>query len=528
MRKSFAVVLLAVMTLFAFSACNNNPAGNIPVGPGMPGWPSATVNPFKEEAVSTAVSVIDSLDQPTIKAEFIEGIKYFLGVSGTENNPNLDHGSVILSINGDEIGSDQFSDLWVLLLSEEHAPYFSDALNGVVVRDYGDVLASTTISFNNYTNGLKGDTVEEIVSGELDVEVSPRVMLVSVETTPAVVITVNLLGEYEINSVSGSPVVVKMSDGSEYSVSCSDLSGMFTVSADLIGSEIKKFITDPENADITKVIENTEARMYMPSANSAAKITVSGADGKATFEWKELVSAEGFESKNSMGPDSSVLASAEVLPYLSGFGSVRLINTLDKAMANNGVYNDEYGSFTISNMDSLAVSDGKLAFEFAVDSFDYATQFSISEDAGSWIFTANGPQKKATGNSVNLVFTGNVDPEDFSVFVANGYELTANGVKIASDGYGILIGETAISEGATVPSADNLNFDVTGKFDQSVRIVLDGENIGIEGANAENEAHATTFAGLFENVTSMKVSGDVTSDYETLSQVLNMMGVSEN
>lgn len=532
MKRISRIIVFALLVAMLIGCSNNPNSGNSGIIlPGGPGFPVS--NPFKDDAIEITGTVIDSLDHQTIFNEFRTALKRLFDPSQQPDNPQLDHSGIEIFVDGEPYDTSKLSGLIqnpaagvVVLLTDETAkPYISDALNKVIIGAEDQVVAKSTITFKGYESGLHDDSdVLKIESGNVDIAVAPRVMLLDFTKDSAglTVITVKVLGNYSFSTVTGSPIKASMKNGESYDISFTDLSGFFTVSADIVGSKLLAAMTDDGTASIEEAINNTAGRLYLPSADETTKITVSGEGDSASFAWNELA-ASNFGSKNAIGPSADILESADILPFMTGFGSVRLINSLDRAMtADDGTDSEtDTGTLKIKNYDKLAVEGNELVFELELEDYAYSTVVSEDATMSSLTITATGPQKKATGTAT-LTLTGTFD-SDSNVFTATGYSISANGLQLKSDyaKIGVLNIETAVPQGT-------LSIDVSGEFEgKTVKFTLEGKEKGITDANdpsENNPAHNTAFAGLFENITSMNVSGSVTADFESLSKVLELLG----
>ena len=535
MKRISRIIVFALLVAVLIGCSNNPNSGNSGIIlPGGPGFPVS--NPFKDDAIEITGTVIDSLDHQTIFNEFREAVKRLFD-STIPDIEGIGHGPIYAKIDGilDEkqpLTNDAMSALLSTLLgsltgteNESVDSYVAQALNKVIIaKTPGEVIAESEVTFDGYSSGLKGEIVSEITSGSVNVVVSPRVMLLEYKTADngGTIIGINVLGDYSMSSISGAPIKVTMADGAVYDFSFDTISGLFTASADLVGEGLKGLMN---GGSITEAIDNTAGRLYLPSSDETTKITVSGEGDSASFAWKELA-ASNFGSKNAIGPSADILESADILPFMTGFGSVRLINSLDRAMtANDGTDSEtDTGTLKIKNYDKLAVEGNALVFELELADYAYSTVVSEDATMSSLTITATGPQKKATGTAT-LTFTGSFDPER-QKFTANGYKLDSDSIAISSDPATVDMGGTP-KISADGPSG-NLSIDVSGGFDgKTVEFTLEGNEKGIKDANdhrEDNPTHNTAFAGLFENITSMNVSGSVTADFESLSKVLELLG----
>ena len=509
MKRISRIIVFALLVAVLIGCSNNPNSGNSGIIlPGGPGFPVS--NPFKDDAIEITGTVIDSLDHQTIFNEFRTALKRLFDPSQQPDNPQLDHSGIEIFVDGEPYTS-KLSEL------------IQNPTTGVV-----ELLADETAKPYN-ESGLHDDSdVLKIESGNVDIAVAPRVMLLDFTKDSAglTVITVKVLGNYSFSTVTGSPIKANMKNGESYDISFTDLSGFFTVSADIVGSKLLAAMTDDGTASIEEAINNTAGRLYLPSEGETTRITVSGEGDSASFTWKELA-ASNFGSKNAIGPSADILESADILPFMTGFGSVRLINSLDRAMtAVDGTDSEtDTGTLKIKNYGKLAVEGNELVFELELEDYAYSTVVSEDATMSSLTITATGPQKKATGTA-KLTLTGTFD-SDSNVFTATGYSISANGLQLKSDyaKIGVLNSEMKIE--TAVPQG-TLSIDVSGEFEgKTVEFTLEETDKGIEDANdpsEDNPTHNTAFAGLFENITSMNVSGSVTADFESLSKVLELLG----
>ena len=520
MKKTLMFVASLLM-LFSFASCNNTPSGWVPpfIDSYNPIGPVTPSNPFEEEAIDVAVSVIDSLDQQTIKGELITAVKHLFGVDGALNNPNLDHGSIMLTIEDEqiEINSSLIQSIKGMDLSEylkdhiqELMPYLSyvrEALNGVVVRDLDTVSVSSSVIFNEYTKGLRsGGEVAMISSGTVDVVATPGVLLLDIVSGSSLsdyVISVDIVGQYRLNSASGQPLHVVMNDDSEYDITLSDVSALFKLHSEIDVNELYKYIADG-SGDITKAINNTNAVMYLPEKEADCKVSISASDNSGSDEitWKQIADAG---VGGTAGPDASVFDSAVILPYSTNFGTVRFFNMLDNAIENDGTATDSTnGTISIGNwasISSLNENQTSLTFDLNLIDYEYATKISLDG-----ISTGNGlvdsiiknlPPSKTANDNVTFTFNGSVSDNKF---IATGYTISAN---------------LQLEVGGVSESVD---FSANGIFENNIVISMTD---GIENANSDSQS---SLSGAFNGIVFDSISvGGQPIDLESLDWILETL-----
>lgn len=483
--KKLLLIMLTVLLMVGMTACQPRMiiGPSVDLRPNEPGNPETSSSISEEEAKAVAVNAINSLDQSKIKDQVVEAAKHFMGVEGSLNNPQLDHGDIL--INDTIVTKDTIIDE---VMSIAMTPALAVLLNGAQVVPV-EGTASSNVIFKNYDAGFQnkptaenGVLIDTIISGELSAEANLSYAWLDKMPEGGITsywpMTDNLLGQSTLylygtyNVSSPEPIMLLMADesASRYDVSFDEFTGVFIASVDVDWNslEVADFVGSTTNySKILDVISNPTIRVYLPSkdANYNIKVSDPSTGDFATVKWSEVAASLDSSTNfaDSLGDIESDLASlSKLVSYLSGFGTVRFFNNLDSALENNGSSKLEYGDFTITNYN--AIDSSNPSFEIQLRDYVYTTS-----------------RNTATG-IIRVNFDGG---SDGSYYTVTEYNITGTDL-ILSDSY----------DGATV----NLNnFAVTGSEDSGkVKFtVAEGSITGIDKANGEDR---DSLSGFFDDV----------------------------
>ena len=447
MRKSFAVTLLAVMMLFAFSACNNNPAGNIPVGPGMPGWPTGpgTDQITEAEAVAVANGVINSLDRNTVETDIKQAVINFLKSSGDVEG--LKRGEISATYNGKEYviaaaGSSLDSESLITLLTDILAAETGDENSGLLdlisadgINTVLNSLPKMTLSADIIIDGSYdafNDEATKATNGTITVDVTPVYVAFENPDTPGA--NAYILADYTISSKGITVSTVNAeNEAEEYTIATDGISGV--LSAKAIGVTMDE-LTSLLNSDPFPETLNSKisAQIYMPEKDSDYTLEVEGKE----IAWSKLSVFEG----------SSVISNAvaDILPFIN-VGSERIMNELNRVL---GGSEPKHGDFTVSS-----AAPSKSEIEFVLDFNDY--KYTVNDDLVS--------------GDITMTFTVGNDN------VATDYSISGTGIK--------LVNGADASDTLTVDS-----LEISGQLPA-------GSNITFTVAEQNVSAVTGTFTGCF-------------------------------
>ena len=441
MRKSFAVTLLAVMMLFAFSACNNNPAGNIPVGPGMPGWPSGpgTDKITEAEAVAVANGVINSLDRNTVETDIKQAVINFLKSSGDVEG--LKRGEISATYLGQdyllaEAGqglTDEASTLVNLIIdvgdeSFEGLEEYKAALASAVSKNIINLTISADIIIDGSYDAFNDETTKA-TNGTITVAVTPVYVAFDFEGEGA---SAYILADYTIstNGITISTVNAE-NEAEEYTIATDGISGV--LSAKAIGVSSAELFGVLGGTVSDELIGKISAQIYMPEKDSDYTLEVEG----RKIDWSDLSVFDG----------SSVISNAvaDILPFIN-VGSERIMNELNRVLGGTA---PKHGGFTVS---SATPSESEI--EFALDLNNY--KYTVNDDLVS--------------GDITMTFTVGNDN------VATDYSISGTGIKLVNGADASTLTVDSLEISGQLPTGSNITFTV------------DEQNVS---------AVAGTFAGCF-------------------------------
>ena len=471
--KKLLLIMLTVLLMVGMTACQPRMiiGPSVDFRPNEPGNTPSSIS--EEEAKAVAVNAINSLDQSKIKDQVVEAAKHFMGVEGSLNNPQLDHGDIL--INDTIVTKDTIIDE---VMSIAKIPVLAVLFNGAQVVPV-EGTASSNVIFKNYDTGFQnkptaedGVLIDTIISGELSAEANLSYAWLDKMPEGGITSLLPMKDNLSGQVSSPEPIMLLMADesASRYDVSFDEFTGVFIASVDVDWNslEVADFVGLTTNySKILDVISNPTIRVYLPSrdANYNIKVSDPSTGDFATVKWSEVAASLDSSTNfaDSLGDIESDLDSlSKFVSYLSGFGTVRFFNNLDSALENNGSSMLEYGDFTITNYN--AIDSSNPSFEIELRDYVYTTS-----------------DNTATG-IIRVSFDGGSDD---SYYTVTGYKITGADL-ILSDSYD----ETTVKLN---------NFTVTGSEDSGkVKFtVSEGSITGIDKANGEDR---DSLSGFFDDV----------------------------
>ena len=382
-----------------------------------------------EEQKSLA-EVLNTIDMDKLSSDVTGSFFDFLDGNAAEDS------AVYLkdaAINGNSITSEtELRNVVAEALKKDDGILFRGILNGVAIDP--SLTTQMVISFNDYSSGLK--------SGDLQITLSPEVLYTEEFLGP--LLTLRITGKYSAETVNEAPV--EFSDGTEScSLTVETFNGLFELGLTINLVKLR------DQSDLQNAVSISYNRFYLPGAeDNDVKIHNSFNGNSSEVSWKNTVSELAPEIR--IAPDID-FAAATPLPYITMFGSQRLISSL------NGKSNNDSFEKT-----AIEKTDNEITVGIKMTGYKYSTSREISEyleSIGINDLPGISPVKTSDGDAT-ITFIGSFN--ESGTFTADSYRISSENINVS-----LCKTENEIDE---VLDNTNLSFEVHGDFSREPEITL--------------------------------------------------------